>query len=182
MSAFYSDDVKAGPHSFRAGNGNSVNVRLIEPNDRDELQSYVRSMSERSRYNRFLSASRELPVSELDRFLDMSRHNWFALVATTTVDGLETIIGEVCQAFDADMSSVECSLSIGDRWQGLGIGTSLLRSIECRAASMGARRMFGDILRSNKFMLGLARKCGYASIVSPVDWRLVHCEKKIRAV
>jgi GNAT superfamily N-acetyltransferase len=180
-TVLHSDDLKESPFSFRAKNGNSVNVRLVEQSDRDALQNYVRSLSQRSRYNRFLSASRELPGPELDRFLDIGRDKRFAVVATMTVDSLETIIGEACYAFSADMSSIECSLSIGDRWQALGIGTSLIRGMEHRATSMGAMRMFGDILRSNKFMIGLARKCGYTSLVSPVDWRLVRCEKKVRA-
>jgi acetyltransferase len=168
--------------NFRAKNGDTVNVRFVEQGDREELKSYIRSMSERCRDNRFLSASSELPPSQFDRFICLGEDNCFTLVATTWVDGCEAIIGEACYALHPDTLSVECSLSIGDPWQEIGIGTGLLRSVESRTASIGVRRIFGDVLRSNKFMIRLARKCGYAVVLSPIDWRLVRCEKATGAI
>ena len=70
-------------------------------------------------------------------------------------------------------------MSIDDRWQGHGIGKALLRNLECRAASFGADRLFGDTLRSNEAMIGLARKSGYAFMPTPGDWKLVRFEKHI---
>ena len=78
------------------------------------------------------------------------------------VDGFETIVGEARYAFDFETSSIEFGLSIDDRWQGHGIGKALLKNLECRAAAFGAERLFGDTLRSNDAMIGLARKSGYA--------------------
>jgi len=43
----------------------------------------------------------------------------------------------------------------------------------------GAIRLFGDTLRSNDAMLGLARKSGFAFTHSPGDWKLVRFEKHI---
>jgi hypothetical protein len=58
----------------------------------------------------------------------------------------------------------------------------LLRNLECRAAAFGARRMFGDTLRSNDVMIGLARKSGFAFTRNSDDWKLVRFEKRIDAV
>jgi hypothetical protein len=55
----------------------------------------------------------------------------------------------------------------------------LLRNLECRAAAFGAERVFGDTLRSNDVMLGLARKSGFAFAPTPNDWKLVRFEKHI---
>jgi len=46
------------------------------------------------------------------------------------------------------------------RYQGQGIGPALLKNLECRAAAFGARHIFGDTLRSNDAMIGVARKIG----------------------
>ena len=54
-----------------------------------------------------------------------------------------------------------------------------MKNLECRAASFGAERLFGDTLRSNDAMIGLARKSGYAFTASPGDWKLVRFEKHI---
>jgi GNAT superfamily N-acetyltransferase len=167
--------------SFRVKDGKTVNIRFVEQNDREVLKNYVRSMSERCRYNRFLSASSELPEAELDRFTCLGDDDRFTLVATTAIGDLEAIVGEASYVVHSNVLSVECSLSVSDRWQELGIGMALLKSVEYRAASVGAERIFGDVLPSNKFMIRLARKRGYAAVTSPVDLRLVRCEKTIRA-
>jgi GNAT superfamily N-acetyltransferase len=96
-----------------------------------------------------------------------------------TIDGAETIVGEARYAFDAETDSFEFGLSIDDRWQGLGIGQALLKNIECRAASFGATRLFGDTLRSNDAMIALARKAGFAFANTPGDWKLTRFQKDI---
>ena len=95
------------------------------------------------------------------------------------IDGVETIVGEARYGFEAGAASFEFGISIDDRWQGHGIGTALLRNLECRAAASGATRLFGDTLRSNHVMIGLARKSGFAFMPSPGDWKLVRFEKHI---
>ena len=55
----------------------------------------------------------------------------------------------------------------------------MLRNLECRAAAYGAERVFGDTLRSNLAMIGLARKSGFAFTRSPNDWKLLRFEKQI---
>jgi RimJ/RimL family protein N-acetyltransferase len=95
------------------------------------------------------------------------------------IDGFETIVGEARYAFHPENESFEFGVSIDDRWQGRGIGAALLNNLECRAAAFGARSLFGDTLRSNEVMMGLARKSGYAFTNHPDDWKLVRFEKEI---
>jgi GNAT superfamily N-acetyltransferase len=143
------------------------------------LQGYFRSLSVRSRYNRFLGAMSELPQTELDHFIHVGEGDRFSVIAVMTIDGIETIVGEARYAFDPDTERFEFGLSIDDRWQGQGIGSALLRNLECRAAAFSAKHLFGDTLRSNAAMIGLARKSGYAFRPSPDDWKLVRFEKHI---
>jgi GNAT superfamily N-acetyltransferase len=70
-------------------------------------------------------------------------------------------------------------LSIDDRWQRHGIGTALLKNLECRAASLDAELVFGDTLRTNDAMIALANKSGYAFTATPGDWKLVRFRKQI---
>jgi len=55
----------------------------------------------------------------------------------------------------------------------------LLGNLQCRAAAFGAKRLFGDTLRSNDAMIALARKSGYRFTHSPGDWKLVRFEKHV---
>jgi GNAT superfamily N-acetyltransferase len=156
-------------------------VRFVEPRDADALQGYFRALTVRSRYNRFLGAMSELPQTELDHFTHAGQDDRFSVIAVMTIDGFETIVGEARYAFEPNTARFEFGLSIDDRWQGQGIGSALLRNLECRAAAFGAQRLFGDTLRSNDVMIGLARKSGFAFAPNPDDWKLVRFEKHIDA-
>jgi GNAT superfamily N-acetyltransferase len=176
---FRSDDLRQHSDILRLRTGKALTVRFVEPDEADALQGYFRSLSVRSRYNRFLGAMSELPQTELDHFIHVGEGDRFSVIAVMAIDGIETIVGEARYAFDADAASFEFGLSIDDRWQGQGIGSALLRNLECRAAAFGAKHLFGDTLRSNDVMIGLARKSGFAFRPSPGDWKLVRFEKHI---
>ena len=164
---------------LRLRNGTTLTVRFAAPDDAETLQRYFRLLSVRSRYNRFLGAVSELSASELDHFTHAGEDDRFSVIAVMTVEGRETVVGEARYGFDAAASSFEFGISIDDRWQGQGIGAALLGNLECRAAALGAVRMFGDTLRSNAAMIGLARKSDFAFTRHPDDWKLVRFEKHI---
>ncbi len=181
MTSFRLDDLRQHRDILRLRSGEAVAVRFVEPDDAEALQGYFRSLSVRSRYNRFLGAISELPQTELEHFIHVGERDRFSVLAIMVIDGVETIVGEARYGFEADTASFEFGVSVDDRWQGLGIGSALLRNLECRAAAFGAARVFGDTLRSNDVMIGLARKSGFNFIRHPDDWKLVRFEKPIDA-
>jgi RimJ/RimL family protein N-acetyltransferase len=178
MIALRLNDLRQHSDTLRLRTGKSVTVRFVEPRDAEALQAYFRALTVRSRYNRFLGAMSELPQAELHRFTHVEGDR-FSVIAIMSIDGRETVVGEARYAFDTDTDSFEFGLSIDDRWQGQGIGSALLKNMECRAAAFGARRLFGDTLRSNDAMIGLAGKSGFAFTNSPGDWKLVRFEKPV---
>src|SRR5436190_18089801 len=179
MTTMRLDDLRQYSDVLRTRNGEVVTVRFVEPRDAQLLQNYFRSLTTRSRYNRFLGALSELPEIILEQFIHIGEADRFSVIATMTVDGIESILGEARYGFDGDTESFEFGLSIDDRWQGQGIGSALLSNLQCRAAALGATRLFGDTLRSNEAMIALARKAGFSFIRHPDDWKLVRFEKHI---
>jgi GNAT superfamily N-acetyltransferase len=179
MTTLRLDDLRQHSDILRLRGGQSLTVRFVEPRDADALQGYFRALTTRSRYNRFFGAISELPRDLLEHFVHAGEDDRFSVIATMTVDGHETIVGEARYAFDAETDSFEFGLSIDDRWQGQGIGSALLGNLQCRAAAFGATRLFGDTLRSNDVMIGLARKSGFAFTHNPNDWKLARFEKHI---
>jgi GNAT superfamily N-acetyltransferase len=179
MTTLRFDDLQQYSDELRSRKGEAITVRFVEPRDGEELQNYYRSLSARSRYNRFLGAMSELPARVLDLFTHIGLAEGFTVVATMMVDGFERIVGEARYAFHPENASLEFGLSIEDRWQGHGIGSALMKNLECRAASLGAISLFGDTLRSNDTMIALARKTGHAFLNHPDDWKLVRFQKAI---
>ena len=181
MIALRFDDLRQHSDILRLPSGKSVTVRFVEPGDAEALQGYFRALTVRSRYNRFLGAMRELPQSQLEHFIHAGEDDRFSVIAVMLIDGHETIVGEARYGFESDTGRFEFGLSIDDRWQGQGIGSALLGNLNCRAAALGAERMFGDTLRSNDAMISLARKSGFDFKPSPGDWKLVRFEKRLDA-
>jgi GNAT superfamily N-acetyltransferase len=164
---------------LRLRDGTTLTVRLVAPDDAEVLQRYFRNLSTQSRYSRFLGAMSELPASQLDHFVHAGEDNRFSVIATIVVDGREMIVGEMRYGFEEATRDFEFGISVDDRWQGQGIGRALLSNLECRAAALGATRIFGDTLRSNETMIALARKSGYDFMRHPDDWKLVRFAKAI---
>ncbi|MEK9283691.1 MULTISPECIES: GNAT family N-acetyltransferase [unclassified Bradyrhizobium] len=179
MSTLRLGDLRQYSDTLRTRHGDALTVRFVEPRDTDELQHYFRSLSTRSRYNRFFGAISELPKGLLHDFLQVGERERFTIVASVMVDGFETIVAEARYAFHAETATLEFGLSVDDRWQRRGIGSALLKNLECRAAALGAEHMFGDTLRSNDTMISLARKSGFAFTNHPDDWKLVRFDKEI---
>ena len=177
MTALRLDELRRHSDVLRLRSGKSLTVRFLEPGDAEPLQAYFRALTTNSRYNRFLGAMSELPHNLLADFIHVGEGDRFSVIATMTIDGHETIVGEARYAFDPDKDSFEFGLSIDDRWQGQGVGSALMHNLECRAAAFGSKRMFGDTLRSNAAMIALARKSGFDFTNNPEDWKLVRFQK-----
>lgn len=179
MSILRLEDLKQYSDTLRTRQGEALNVRFVEPRDTEELQHYFRSLSTRSRYNRFFGAISELPKGLLHDFLQIGERERFTVVVTKMIDGFETIVAEARYALHEETSTLEFGLSVDDRWQGRGIATALLKNLECRAAALRAEHMSGDTLRSNQTMISLARKSGFSFVNHPDDWKLVRFDKEI---
>jgi GNAT superfamily N-acetyltransferase len=179
MTTLHLDELRKYSDVLRLPSGKSITVRFLEPQDAGTLQTYFRSLTASSRFNRFLGAVSELPQTLFEHFIHVGEGERFSVIVTMTADGIDTIVGEARYAFDAVAGSFEFGLSIADRWQGQGIGSALLGNLQCRAAAFGAAHLFGDTLRSNGAMIALARKAGFAFTRHPDDWKLVRFEKQI---
>jgi GNAT superfamily N-acetyltransferase len=153
-------------------------LRPARSSDGDALQAYVRGLSPRSRYNRFLGAASELSASELARALGADGRDTLTLLLTSTGEGRETVVGEARVALWRPERAGEFSLSIADDWRRLGLGSALLKEIEGKAAADGIELLFGDVLRTNEEMIGLARGHGF-QLGPGLEGRLVRIQKRL---
>uniref|UniRef100_UPI0035B34AF6 GNAT family N-acetyltransferase n=1 Tax=Chitinimonas sp. TaxID=1934313 RepID=UPI0035B34AF6 len=148
-------------------------MRPIRPEDADELQRFVRDeLSEESRFNRFMSTLKQLPPSLLVRFTQLDYAREMALVVTVSEGGAEHITGVARYTANPDAASCEFAISIGDRWQGKGLGYQLMHALFMAALDSGLHTMEGEILASNTHMLGLMRKLGFEVRPHPDDMSL----------
>jgi acetyltransferase len=150
--------------------GSPCVLRPIRPEDADELQRFVREeLSDESRFNRFMSTLKQLPPSLLVRFTQLDYAREMALVVTVEEDGIPHMAGVARYTANPDAASCEFAISIGDRWQGRGLGYQLMSTLFLAALDAGLSTIEGEILGTNSQMLGLMRKLGFEIRQHPDD-------------
>lgn len=83
-----------------------------------------------------------------------------ALAATTLLGG-ETLIGVARYVLDKSNESAEFAIVVADAWQGRGIGKRLLAKLIEVARQRGVKRLYGEVLGTNRPMLEFVRKLGF---------------------
>jgi acetyltransferase len=155
----------------------AVTVRPARPEDAGRIGAYIRSLSFTSRYTRFLGPVNELAPADLHRMTHGNDAAPPALIVESGDGDARTVIGEARYALDG--MACEFALSVSDAWRGRGVGTLLMGIIEERAKLRGAHYLIGDVLRSNRPMLALAHKLGFAVTRPILDDRLFKITKRL---
>ena len=120
----------------------------------------------------------ELPASELARALAANGRDTLTLLLTSMAEDRETVVGEARVALSCARRAGEFGMSIADGWRGLGVGSALLEEIERKAAADGIELLFGDTLRTNEGMIGLARGHGFR-LMPGLEPRLLRIQKRL---
>jgi acetyltransferase len=131
-----------------------------------------------TRYNRFLAAVGELSPARLEQVVSKDHPGEVALLAFADAEQTH-VIAEAILVKTPDGHRCEMAMSVADAWQGKGVGTLLLRHLECQARTLDARFLFGDVLRTNTAMKSLARKEGFSVLTPFTDPRLVEVGKDL---
>ena len=151
-------------------------IRPIRPEDGQTLQDFIRGLSERSRYMRFVSMMRELTPRMVARYTQIDYHRELALVATTVVPNPENrghpreiIIGFAHYLRNPDGRGAEYALVIGDDWQRRQLGGRLMQALIDAAREQGLEYIDGLVLASNRPMLTLMTRLGFTNDPDPDD-------------
>ena len=146
--------------SFQPVTGTSVTLRPLRPEDRDIEHAFVSGLSPETRHNRLLGGAVAITRDYVERLVNVDYSRDMALAATAMIDG-ETLIGVARYVSDRNNEAAEFALVVADAWQGRGIGSRLLAKLIDVARRRGLKRLYGEILATNRPMLELVRKLGF---------------------
>jgi acetyltransferase len=166
--------------SWHLADGMPVTVRPIRPEDAGIEQAFVRGLSERTRYFRFMQAVHELTPEMLVRFTQIDYDREMAFIAVVEDEpGNEQQVAVVRYTTNPDQRSCEFALVVADKWQGLGIGTHMMQSLMQVARARGLRLMEGEVLSDNSTMLALMRRLSFTIRTRPGDDGVVWVGKEL---
>ncbi len=164
--------------TYQLLDGSDIIIRPIRPEDAEIEQDFVHSLSEETKYFRFMRSLQELTPEMLVRFTQIDYDNEMALIAVTQHGGEEEeelAVGRYIT--NIDRRSCEFALVVSDRWQHQGIGHRLMHLLMEVARNRGLEEMRGEVLSNNHKMLGLMKSLGFRASSDPDDpgvKRVVH--------
>ena len=154
--------------------GVNLTIRPIRPEDAEIEREFVRRLSPRSRYFRFMQAVSELSQSMLVRFTQIDYDREMALIAVVEAESGDAAVGELQvgvarYTVNPDQASCEFALTVADEWQGRGIGWQLMHELMEVARLRGLRRIQGEVLAENSTMLSLMERLDFSVRTHPED-------------
>jgi ribosomal protein S18 acetylase RimI-like enzyme len=123
------------------------------------LQTAIARSSTGSLYRRFFAVRREFSETETDYFLDIDFVNHVALVAMANEAGQPTI---VCggRYVVVQPGQSEVAFAVIDAYQGLGIGSALMRHLTTLGREARLREFIAEVLSENAPMLNEFERSG----------------------
>lgn len=143
--------------------GRTVFVRAIRPEDRLLLQEAFKRQSPHAIYLRFLRHKDKLTDEELAYFTEVDFVNHVALVVSMPNDGFDypVAVGRYIVLPDAAVPPrAEVAISVDEAYQGLGIGTAVLKHLIQIAQMAGIIELTGIVLPENEQMLEIIDNSG----------------------
>ncbi len=129
--------------------GRRLLVRPIGPADKALLSWGVAHLSRESSYLRFFSSRSTLSAAELRYLTEVDHVDHHALVAVLA-DDPDVLVGVVRFVRQADDSAAaEVAMTIGDDYQGQGVGRHLLELAMDAARDRGIQRFVAIMLAEN---------------------------------
>lgn len=143
--------------------GTRVSVRPVRKEDERSADAFFNWLSEETRYLRFMYQAKELTPEMMRGALAQDGLRRVPLVVEPIVqaEGDPPAIALGRYAPTNDPFECEVAITVGDAWQGRGVGRVLLKRLIALAARGGYRSMSASVLSANAKMIGLARAFGF---------------------
>jgi GNAT superfamily N-acetyltransferase len=141
--------------------GTRALIRPIRPDDKRRLQEGLRQLSPHSRYLRFHTAVDRLTDAQLRYLTEIDYHDHMAWVAINPDEPDEPGMGVGRYVrLREDPTVAEAAVTVLDRYQGRGLGTTLLQFLGMSAIENGISTFRSYVLAENQAMLDILDELG----------------------
>lgn len=138
--------------TFKMKNGMQVTLRPIKPEDESMLRAFYQSLSEETIRLRFLQSIYDFPRELLTRQCNLDYDREIAIVAEAED---RKILAMGMLTTDPGRKSGEFAVVVGDRWQGMGLGSKLVDYLVKIGEDMALESIYAYISSDNAKMINL---------------------------
>ena len=132
-----------------------IDVRPIEPGDRERLHRAFHRLSPESRYRRFFAPLTDLSERDLSYLTEIDHHDHEALAALDPATGEIVGVARYVRGDEPDLA--EASIVVADDWQHRGVATALLERLAPLAREAGITHFVALVLSENRDAIELFR-------------------------
>jgi acyl-CoA hydrolase/GNAT superfamily N-acetyltransferase len=143
--------------------GVQILLRPVKISDEPLLKDLFYSLSDDTRYRRFLSGRRNLSHDLLQKFVILDYTKQMAILAIIEQEGREEVVGVGRYSVneEEDIYTADVAFVVRDGTQNKGIGTELFDYLTSLAKRQGLHGFTTLVLLENKPMLHMIRKMGF---------------------
>lgn len=152
---------------WQLADGTDITIRPVRPEDGELDQRFIRGLSDKSRYFRFMGAVHELPETLLASLTQIDYGREMALIAIAQDKDQEIALGVARYSINPDGNSCNFALAVADYVAGKRLGRKLMTSLMEAAREQGLKEIEGIVLNNNHRMLGLMNRLGFT--IKPVE-------------
>jgi acetyltransferase len=147
-------------HLVTTRTGRLFRVRPVRPEDEPAVIDMLKRSSMEDIRLRFFAPMKEISHAFIARLTQIDYDREMALVATEASDNAD-ILGVARIVADPNNENAEYAVMVRSDLKGQGLGFQLMTDILNYARSRGIAHVFGDVLRENTTMLGMAKDLGF---------------------
>src|SRR6478672_6353446 len=136
------------PADVSLPDGTLIVIQPLTPDDKPILEAGLERMSERTRYQRFMSPKPRFTAGELAYLTEIDHHAHEALVAVDSTTREPLGVARFVQLAE-DPQTAEAAVVVLDDFQRRGVGTTLLEALSRRAREEGITRFRATALHEN---------------------------------
>jgi GNAT superfamily N-acetyltransferase len=138
-------------------------IRTLSMADIAAYKTFVSGLSAQTKYQRTLGGA--VTPSEAQYIQLLSPKPPLEIVLGTFIGNELFAVGRFAPMLDAkkmnSLQTSEFAITVADAWQGMGLGTSLLKQLKVEAAKAGYEQMMAWVFADNVGMISLAQSQGF---------------------
>lgn len=142
--------------------GLELQLRPVRISDEPLLKDFFYALSDRSVYQRFISARKDMPHERLQDFVIIDYSSEIVILAIKETDGIQTVAGVAQYGIETESHTAEVALVVRDDYQQQGIGTELLTYVTLLAKREGLLGFRAEVLVENQTMMHLFEAAGFS--------------------
>lgn len=156
---------------FILDDGTLINFRPMHITDEKRVRGLFQSLSEQTKYYRFMSHITRVPQKQIQNFVYIDYRSEMAIVGTIPETYGENIIAIGRYLIDPRTNRAEVAFVVHDDWQNRGIGTFMFRLLTSIARQNGIEGFTAEVLIENRAMLAVLSK-GDCKLTSRMEGRV----------